>query len=347
MKSIATIACVLFAFINYAQTGRVGIGTSNPQAQLHTTGDIRFDTLAGSGKRQLYADANGNITAAPVFKNPTVINIPNATCDGIVSAINVSGQPAAINPANIRVKININHPMVSQLSVQLIAPNNQVLVLSSYISGAHFSNTIFWDGATRAISQGEAPYTGSFRPRGGSPALAAGCTSPNTLNMFSQFGGGSIVPNGQWRLRVTDKETGSGGQLLNWSISFDGSEPGINPVEWPALIPAEGINTPQTGAANMLAVAYGIVYSNATTSVSSSSNNCELWHSVTGVYVISFTGSNLRNVNIGTLPVLVSLYGGSPGMISFYGEEGKITVTTFNSSGQPTDRGFSFAVYKP
>jgi hypothetical protein len=47
----------------FSQTGYVGVGTSSPTAQLHTTGTVRFAGLTGdnSQTRVLVSDANGNL----------------------------------------------------------------------------------------------------------------------------------------------------------------------------------------------------------------------------------------------------------------------------------------------
>ncbi len=42
-------------------SGKVGIGTQSPQARLHVKGDIRSDDLAGTGERNVVADADGNL----------------------------------------------------------------------------------------------------------------------------------------------------------------------------------------------------------------------------------------------------------------------------------------------
>jgi len=45
------------------QDGNVGIGTQNPTARLHTTGDVRLQGLAGEGSRMVVADDAGNLSA--------------------------------------------------------------------------------------------------------------------------------------------------------------------------------------------------------------------------------------------------------------------------------------------
>lgn len=46
--------------------GQIGIGTTTPATQLHTTGSVRFENLAGSGSVFLTADNSGNLTSVPM-----------------------------------------------------------------------------------------------------------------------------------------------------------------------------------------------------------------------------------------------------------------------------------------
>lgn len=46
--------------------GNVGVGTTSPNAQLHTTGAVRHDDLAGSGTRMVVADANGDLSTQAI-----------------------------------------------------------------------------------------------------------------------------------------------------------------------------------------------------------------------------------------------------------------------------------------
>ena len=45
------------------QNGNVGIGTTSPSTQLHSTGGVRFQTLTGTGNRFVITDLNGNLAA--------------------------------------------------------------------------------------------------------------------------------------------------------------------------------------------------------------------------------------------------------------------------------------------
>jgi hypothetical protein len=46
--------------------GNVGIGTSSPTTQLHTTGGVRFENLSGNNNRYVIADTAGVITTSPM-----------------------------------------------------------------------------------------------------------------------------------------------------------------------------------------------------------------------------------------------------------------------------------------
>lgn len=46
--------------------GNVGMGTTVPTAQLHTTGSVKFASLAGGGDKFLTVDNNGNLTSTPM-----------------------------------------------------------------------------------------------------------------------------------------------------------------------------------------------------------------------------------------------------------------------------------------
>ena len=231
MKKFLLLFAFSFCLLTLTKAQQnVGIGTTNPKAQLHTTGTVRHDILKGSGQRLVYANDSGNLVVKQVNSNNTGINIPDATCSGASSVITVSGLPTAIASSLIQVSVNISHPADNNLAIYLISPTGQTLILANQISGsgANFSNTIFANNAATSITAGTAPFAGTYKPSGEASSL---CLN-TTVTSFAGFGGGSIVPNGAWTLKVADVTAGSTGTINNWSISFDGSEPA------PANIPA-------------------------------------------------------------------------------------------------------------
>ncbi|UOE40351.1 proprotein convertase P-domain-containing protein [Chryseobacterium suipulveris] len=114
----------------------------------------------------------------------------------------VISQTGIGNITKVKVKVNLTHTWVGDVEMKLIGPDNTEVMLANRrgSSGDNYTNTIFDDDATTAISSGTPPFTGTFKPE-----------SP-----LSAFNGKPIT--GNWTLRITDKANGDGGQLLNWSL---------------------------------------------------------------------------------------------------------------------------------
>jgi subtilisin-like proprotein convertase family protein len=121
-----------------------------------------------------------------------------------VSTINIS---QAINISDLNVKVNITHTYDSDLRIVLMAPDNSYIELSDYHggSGHNYTNTVFDDQATTAISKGTAPFTGSYKP---DQALSA-------------FNGYST--KGNWSLYVYDGARYDTGTLNSWSMIVTGN----------------------------------------------------------------------------------------------------------------------------
>lgn len=224
------LACLTFFAVAPLFAQNTGIGTTTPQAKLHIVGSVRMDTLAGSGKHLVYADISGNmITENSVLPNTNSQGGPIPyTCPagGISRSILVTGLPGSVSSSNIRVRINITHTFDGDLYGYLIAPNGSILNLfaNNGSSGDNFTNTVFSDGAAASlpfVSTG-APFTGTYKPTGN---LSVQCTTTPTVSTFAGIGGGTIIPNGSWTLKVYDLAAGDDGNLIDWGITFDGSQP--------------------------------------------------------------------------------------------------------------------------
>ncbi|MEO6406139.1 MAG: proprotein convertase P-domain-containing protein [Ferruginibacter sp.] len=220
---------LLAAFAFNASAQNVGIGTTTPSDQLHTTGTVRFEKYKGPTTRMVQMDSSGRLVvtqAGALFTNSTSQAIPDNGCssgNGISSAINVTGMATAILASRIAVRINITHSYDADLRIYLYPPTGGVLVLASANGGAgdDFTNTVFTDQALISINTGTAPFTGQYRPKGGAPeCFQAGTPFAN----FAAIGAGNIIPDGTWTLRVNDNANLDAGTLDNWSISFSGPE---------------------------------------------------------------------------------------------------------------------------
>lgn len=106
------------------------------------------------------------------------------------------------------VGININHVYDGDLSIYLKDPCGNLLLLAEDIGSSddNFSNCYFSPSATEPISNGSAPFSGTWIPQNSasswSPILA--CSNPN----------------GTWQLLVGDVYTGDAGFINDWSITF-------------------------------------------------------------------------------------------------------------------------------
>lgn len=206
----------------YDDGAHVGIGTNTPTAQFHTTGTVRHEILEGTGNRLLYADSDGFLKthSAPNFNSisSSVIQGGN-TCNS--NSITVAGMPSSVESGGITIRMNVTHPAIQNIDMYLEAPNGQKLNLTdgSYASGADMLNTAFTDQVLLPLtSSANPPHSGTFRPLGGN--LINACLSTNLLS-FGSFGGGSINPNGVWKLWVRDSGPfGPQGMITNWNISF-------------------------------------------------------------------------------------------------------------------------------
>ena len=103
---------------------------------------------------------------------------------------------------DVNVELSIAHTWDADLDIYLIAPDLTRIELSTGNgwSGDDYTNTVFDDSASVSITDGTAPFTGSYRPEG---PLAA-------LNGMSV--------QGTWQLEVTDTYVGDTGSLDGWAL---------------------------------------------------------------------------------------------------------------------------------
>jgi len=122
---------------------------------------------------------------------------------GVTTSIINMDQNAVITDVNLT--LNIAHTWDADLEVKLIAPDGvtEIILFEDIGSnGDNFTNTVLDDDASTVISDGEAPFTGSFSPTG----------SLSDLN--------GLLSGGDWTLYINDDADGDGGTLLDWSIQI-------------------------------------------------------------------------------------------------------------------------------
>ena len=125
----------------------------------------------------------------------------NAT---LTSSLTVSTPSDVLVDANVTV--TIDHPLDSDLVLTLVGPNNSSVILSNRrggASGRNYTFTTFDDQASTKISNGTAPFTGSFQPE---------------TSLATAFGG--MNPNGTWTLLVQDSAGNNVGTLVSWYLTL-------------------------------------------------------------------------------------------------------------------------------
>jgi subtilisin family serine protease/subtilisin-like proprotein convertase family protein len=163
------------------------------------------------------------VLSTPVVRKPLSLDHNKPLTDGgrTISTLVVTEH---IRISDLNVKVNITHGYASDLALTLVAPTGArvVLVYRRGGNGDGFIGTTFDDAAGRHISEGYAPFSGSFRPE----------------TLLSAFDG--LDARGVWRLIIDDVSVGNGGRLNSWSLAISGT-PIVGPNDplpgEPAILP--------------------------------------------------------------------------------------------------------------
>ena len=122
--------------------------------------------------------------------------------DLTVSTLNVAGGLAGEVVADLSVTLAIRHTFTGDLVLTLVSPSGTRVLLSSQNGGGgqDYFTTTFRDSASTSITNGNAPFNGTFRPQ----------------SALSNFDGED--PNGNWRLEINDTLGVDIGTLVDWSL---------------------------------------------------------------------------------------------------------------------------------
>ncbi|MBD2107577.1 proprotein convertase P-domain-containing protein [Nodosilinea sp. FACHB-13] len=137
-----------------------------------------------------------------VFSNETAVEISRFSPTAVTSSIDVANISGSLQ--RISVTINLVHTYTSDLRISLSAPSGAsvLLVGNAGGNGDNFFDTTFDDGAGIVISEGVAPFQGTFRPQ-----------QPLAPLLDSD-------PNGTWTLQIQDEAFMDGGVLNRWSLDL-------------------------------------------------------------------------------------------------------------------------------
>lgn len=168
---------------------------------------VRDASEPGLSGRLIYVDANGNgqfDSAPPASEEFSAAGLPLAIEDhaAVLSTIDVSGMARPID--ELSLQLTLAHSYVGDLHVHLESPSGTRIELFSHVggSGDDMTGTTLSDTAALSIVQGNAPFSGAFRP----------------LRPLATFAGEDA--NGTWTLEIEDDEDGDTGSLIAWSLAI-------------------------------------------------------------------------------------------------------------------------------
>ena len=133
--------------------------------------------------------------------------IPDNGATSTCFPVTVSGVGVINNTYGLAsVCINITHPYVSDLIIELKGPDGTLIKLTFQDGGSdsNYTGTCFTATAATSITNGIAPFTGNYLP-------------VNNLG----FENNGQNANGVWSLCIQDVAPGDSGNLLNWNITFN------------------------------------------------------------------------------------------------------------------------------
>ncbi len=192
--------------------------------------DFGNHALPGSISGQLWYDVSGNGIKDPgepplggwtvfldanrngIFDNGTSTvsstDVPWGIFDfqTTYSTISVTGLSSI---GDLNVTLDVTHTYDGDLQAYLTSPLGTRIHIFGGVgqNGDNFTNTTLDDEAATSITNGIAPFAGSFKPQ----------------ELLSAFDGQN--PNGVWTLEISDTAGADSGVLNNWSLAFTDIEP--------------------------------------------------------------------------------------------------------------------------
>lgn len=196
---------------------------SKTQVVNATPGNVTITPASATlcqGSIQSLSVSSGSVLAVP--SGTVNLAIPNNNAGGVTSTLAVSGIPATATINSITVTFNVTHPKLSDLIINIKAPNGNVLNLVNQRGGssANFTNTVVSSIGVNPFTSGSAPFTGTFAADAASGVGATG----NSSNVTS-FSSLTSTLNGNWIISAKDGVNFNSGTLNSWTITINYNEP--------------------------------------------------------------------------------------------------------------------------
>lgn len=128
----------------------------------------------------------------------------------------------------VRVRVNITHTFDADLDFYIEHPSGVVVELSTDngSNGDHYTDTVFDDAASIAISSGQAPFTGTYRPETPLSALTG------------------LNAEGDWIFRICDDMYAGTGTLVSWDLCINYENPPQTATQTHTAAPPTSTLTP-------------------------------------------------------------------------------------------------------
>ncbi len=171
-----------------------------------------FTTVGGTSANHIAAWRSYDNQSYPRFGLNKPLAGHQNTHDTIkVDSVRFDNDNPSFYVSDITITIDtVNFPIDSDLEFYLIHQSvTDTIIYQAGGNGANFTGTNLNDFVSIPISNGTAPFTGSFRP----------------YKPLSQFN--NLDPSGDWILKIYDRGTGNTGTLEAWTLNISY---GINPI---------------------------------------------------------------------------------------------------------------------
>lgn len=203
--------------------GCTPITTSKTLVVNQSPDELQLSTISlGICANDIGSISVSNHTATTMSSGVINLGIPNYNPAGVTNTLSMAGIPSGAIINSVKVTLNISHSKVSDLILNLKAPNGKIINLFNRVgsTGANFVNTEVSSIGTTAFSSSSAPFTGTFAADAISAVGATGLLSNTTVfnTLFS-------IPNGGWTLVARDAAASNTGSITSWSIEIDWTEP--------------------------------------------------------------------------------------------------------------------------
>lgn len=319
--------------------GFIGMGTAAPteNLQIESTTSTRQSIISPA------ANVGGIMFGTPATHSLGMIQYDNAN-NTMLFATNTISRMRIFSGGDIAFGSTVTpNPASSHFVFTKPGANNTKLL----IAGGDNSNTY---GGILAFGENDSPFQGmSIKMDAIYNRLIfsndlSGSFGVMAITGYAGGNNGVLIGNG-----YIGNNPPANGLLVQGNVGIGTAAPSA-PLDVNGTVLISGANTnelnrSQTGNANLAPIAYGNVDVNGTININGTTSNVSLAsHAAgSGLYYFNITGESIFYLDN---TVIATINANNNGEISWSSAGGQLVIATFNSAGTPTDKPFTFVVYK-